>query len=211
MTRTAVGTLPSTIPCPPFTTYRVEFEGSFLASYQDRELFWLPQIKEIGSNQFRFVSRTDARSDLAIVMIVPFKWGSYQTLGTVEGDAIPVIKAPVTCFIQDACILRSRFGEDLWTFGNAKKNIAWIIEIPVEGEEDRWERFIEVIDVGNAYQPPHAESDPGQSDHIGNTFRTLIPRWTAEYGLPLSIDMDDARGRLVCSLPGGALAVMEFV
>lgn len=86
MPRTAGGTLPSTIRCPPFTTYRVEFEGSFLANYQDQELFWLPQIKEIGSNQFRFVSRTDAWSDLAIVMILPFngapirRWELWKTI-----------------------------------------------------------------------------------------------------------------------------------
>lgn len=120
-----------------------------------------------------------------------------------EDDTIPVIKAPVTFFIQDVRILRSRFGEDLWTFGNAKKNIAWTIELPVEGGEERWERFVEVIDVGNAYQPPHAESDPGQSGDISSIFRTLLPKWTTEYGLPLSIDMDDARVDWSAHYPAG--------
>jgi len=211
MTRTTVETSRSTIPCPPFTTYRVEFEGFALARYEDMQLYWLPQIKEIGSNQFRFVSRTDYRSDLAVIMIVPFKWSSAQTLGTVEGDTVTVIKAPVTFLSPAVEILRSRFREDLWTLGNAKRNIAWISQHAVEGEERHWIELIEVVDVGNANQPPHAEDDPGQSGYIGSTFHTFLPRWITEYGLPLSIDMDDARGRLVCSLPGGALAVVEFV
>ena len=211
MTKTAVGVLPSTIPCPPFTTHRIEFEGFALASYQDMQLSWLPQIKEIGSDQFRFVSRTDPRSELSIVMTVPFKWGSPQTPGTIEGDTITVIKAPVTFFSPTVVILRSHFREDLWTLGNAKKNIAWITQHPVEEEGRGWMRFIEIVDVGNASQPPHAESDPGQSSHIGRTFRAVLPQWMEEHGLPLSMDMDDARGRLVCSLPGGALAVVEFV
>jgi len=208
MTRTTVETSRSTIPCPPFTTYRVEFEGireRDLARYQGMQLYWLPQIKEIGSNQFRFVSRTDDRSDLAIVLIVPFKWCSPQTLGTVEGDTVTVINAPVTFLCPGLEILRSRFREDLWTLGNAKRNIAWI---SVGMEEGDWEELIEVVDVGNANQPPHARNNLRWGGRIGST---LLPQWIMEYGLPLSIDMDDARGRLVCSLPGGALAVVEFV
>lgn len=204
MTRT-----PSTIPCPTFTTYRVEFEGFALASYQDMGLHWLPQIKEIGNDQFRLVSRTDYRSDSAVVMIIPFKWNPPQTPGAVRGDAVTVIKAPVTFLSPDVGILRSRFGEDLWTLGNAKKNIAWISERPVEGGGE--ELFVEIVDVGNASRPPHAEGDPGQSGYIGSTFKTLLPRWIRNHGIPLSIDMDDMRGRLVCSLPDGIMAVVEFV
>jgi len=210
MTTTAVQTLPSTIPCPPYKSYRVEFEGFALACYQDMQLSWLPQIKEFRSKEFRFVSRTDHRSDLAIVMIAPFRWNQHQTPGAVEGDTIPVIKAPVTFLSPDVGILRSRFGEDLWTLGNAKKHIAWITEHPVEGEEG-WEKFIEVVDVGHAGQPPHAEGDPGPGGYIGSTSQNFLPQWIKEHGLPLSMDMDDARGRLVCSLPDGALAVVEFV
>ena len=75
-------------------------------------------------------------------------------------------------------------------------------------EEGDWEELIEVVDVGNANQPPHARNNLRWGGRIGST---LLPQWIMEYGLPLSIDMDDARGRLVCSLPGGALAVVEFV
>jgi hypothetical protein len=211
MTRTTVDTLPSPIPAPPCTTYRIEFEAPALELYQGIQLYWLPQIKEFGRDQFRFVSRTDYRSDFAIVMITPFQWNPIHTRGAVGGDGVTIIKAPVTFLSRDVGILRSRFGEDLWTLGNAKKNIAWIAELPVQPEEVGLEMFIEVVDVSSASQLPHTEGGAEQTGYIGSTFNTLLPQWIKEHGSPLSVDMDDARGRLVCSLRDGALGVIEFV
>ena len=50
-----------------------------------------------------------------------------------------------------------------------------------------------------------------EASPMGERFWTPYIQWLESHGPPLSLDMDDARGRIVILMSDGTLAVIEFV
>lgn len=93
------------------------------------------------------------------------------------------------------------------TQGNCRKTIVWV---SVDEKEEVVFRFGEVDGVQGeeSDEPPHEESGLRP---VGREFGLKYPAWLLDHGEILSMDLDDARGRLAMVMANGSVAVIEFV
>jgi hypothetical protein len=200
------------LPIAPDVTYRIELEGH--NSFEDDiwSYRWVPQIKPVAAGQLRLLSWPLYIAPNYTLMMAPLQWPPPFTTRLSPQDPI-TIKCPVT-FLRKVSIDRSVYDRALWTSENPKKNIAWIYWD--QGDHypgSSWGvRNIAFADAGSVHSPPEAELKPEDHDGtVGVYFTTKYPVHLDEHGMVLSMDMDDANGRLIMSMEDGTLAVMEFV
>lgn len=212
MVRTIPNVIPTIIPLSPNTTCRVDFQGEDVELYRHLPLEWRPHFQEVANGQIRFFGRTKSTSIIPLVMVSTLAWP--PTHGSQASDQKVTVKARATFFTQ-VNITRSRFGEELWTLGTAKKTIG-ILAIDLVRDRiatpREYQRVIKLFDIKTGGTHGEITMDgEGKASSMGELFCTSIPQWLAEHGQPLSLDMDDARGRMVLSMSDGTLAVIEFV
>jgi hypothetical protein len=211
------GTMHTPIPIAADATYRIEPEGY---NGFDGDIWrhqWLPQLKPVAAGQLRLL--TVRFSPDHTFMMAPFQWPPLLDISSLPPEEPVTIKCPVT-FLGNVTIARSRFGRPLWTSENPKKNIAWIywairkntLWTSFVRRDRRHVRRIAFADAGSVHSTP--ETGQKSKDHdgtVGVCFTTEYPPWLDKHGDVLSMDMDDANGRLIMSMEDGALVVMEFV
>jgi hypothetical protein len=120
MVKTIPNVVPTSIPISPNTTYRVDFQGEGVQLYRFLPLQWRPHFQEVANGQLRFFGRTKSSSVAPLVMVSTLAWP--PTHGPQAGDQNVIVKAQATFFSQ-VNINRSRFSQELWTLGTAKKTI----------------------------------------------------------------------------------------
>ena len=212
MVKTIPNVIPTIIPLSPNTTCRVEFQGEDVELYRNLHLGWRLQFQEVANGQIRFFGRTKANSMIPLVMVSTLAWP--PTHESQASDQKVTVKARATFFTQ-VNIHRSRFGQELWTLGTAKKTIGVlainVVRDPVSLSRD-YRLVIKLFDIKSG--DTHGETamdEEGKASSMGELLWTSYPPWLAEHGQPASLDMDDARGRMVLSMSDGTLAVIEFV
>jgi hypothetical protein len=212
MVKTIPDLVSTVIPLPPNTIYHLDFQGEGLQFYRSRYTKWLPHFQEIGNSQIRFFGRTESNSVTPLVMVSSLTWPpAYEPH---SGTGAIIIKAPATFFTQ-VNINRSRSREELWTPGIAKKTIRMLAINLVRGSTSFYSEYhhvIKLLDIGGG--KPHGKNTrngEGETSPMGAFLWTSYPQWLGEHDSPLSMDMDDARGRMVISMSDGTLAVIEFV
>lgn len=212
MVKTIPNVVPTIIPLPPNTTYRVDFQGEGVRLYRDLPLGWRPQFQEVANGQIRFFSRTKYNAIIPLVMVSTLEWP--PTHGSQASGQTVTVKAQATFFTQ-VNITRSRFGQELWTLGTAKKTMGVlainVVRDPVALSRE-YRHVIKLFDIrsGDIYGETTTDGE-GKANTMGEVFWTSYPQWLEKHGEPVSLDMDDSRGRMVLSMSDGTLAVIEFV
>ncbi len=212
MVKTIPNVIPTIIPLSPNTTYRVNFQGNDVELYRNHPLEWRPHFQEVANGQIRFFGRTKSNSIFPLVMVSTLAWP--PTHGSQASNQTVTVKARATFFTQ-VNIKRSRFGQELWTLGTAKKTIG-VLAINVVSEPISFSRgyrlVIKLFDIkSGATHGETAMDGEGKASSMAELLLTSYPQWLGEHGQPVSLDMDDARGRMVLSMSDGTLAVIEFV
>jgi len=198
------------IPLSPNTTYRVEFQGEGVQLYRNLSLQWRPHFQEVANGQLRFFSRTRSGSVPPLVMVSTLAWP--PTHRPQAGDRNVIVKARATFFTQVNTNM-SRFFQALCTFGTAKKTIG-ILASDIARDPVTTRGYQQVIKLLDISGDPHGETTMGgggKETPMGEVFWAPYPKWLEKHGSPVSLDMDDARGRMVISMSDGTLAVIEFV
>jgi hypothetical protein len=195
----------------PNVTYHVEFRGEAVQFYRNHSLKWRPHFREVGNGQIRFFGRTDIDTEPALVMSSTLAWPPAS--GPHPGTDNIFVKAPAT-FFTHVCIT-SCDSEDLWTSGTAKKTIGMLATNVVRDSmsfDTEYQEVIKLLDIdcselhGETTINGEVETNP-----VGKFFWTPLPQRVGEHVLPLSMDMDDTRGRMAISMSDGSLAFIEFV
>ena len=212
MVKTIPNVVPTTIPLAPNTTYRVEFQGEGVNLYRDLPLSWRPQFQEVANGQIGFFSRTKHNAVVPLVMLSTLEWP--PTHGLQASGQTVTVKARATYFTQ-VNINRSRFGQELWTLGTAKKTIGVLAINVVRNRvafSSEYRHVIKLFDgrCGDIHGETTKDGE-GKANTMGEVFFTSYPQWLGKHGEPVSLDMDDSRGRMVLSMSDGTLAVIEFV
>ena len=206
-------------PLSPSYFCRFNFEDQDLAP----EHVWHPQVKEMDpwSRKLRLLSRAFPTANQTILTMSSFEWppaGSDGANGTI---ILPPLPVPRTV-IRSTQILNSSVGSTLWAYGSSGKTIAWkshrripvsegdYIEGPVlkftEVDGDDWEAA-EQTDKLATSTPLGAT----KVHSVGREFEVEYPQWLANHGELLSMDLDDARGRLALSMSDRTVVILEFV
>jgi len=210
MVKTIPNVVPTCIPLSPNTIYRVDFQGEGVQLYRDLPLQWRPHFQEVANGQLRFFSRTKSSSVPPLVMVSTLAWPPIYR--PQAGDRNVIVKARATFFTQVNTNM-SRFFQQLCTLGTAKKTIGIlatdVVRDPVTSRE--YQQVIKLFDISG---DPHVETTmggEGKETPMGEVFWAPYPKWLEKHGSPVSLDMDDTRGRMVISMSDGTLAVIEFV
>lgn len=216
MVKTIPNVIPTPIPLSPSMICRVDFQGKDVELYRGLPLQWRPHFQEVANGQIRFFGRTKAGSILPLVMVSTLPWPPTPTHGpqTQTGDRKVIVTARAT-FFTHVNINRSRFRQELWTLGTARKTIG-ILATDAVGDRmtfpRKYQNVIKLFDIKS--RDTHGETTmdkEGKETPMGELFSTPYPQRLEKYGLPVSLDMDDACGRMVISMSSGGLAVIEFV
>jgi len=198
----------------PRLKYRINFKSSSEDSYRALDLHWMPQLKDVCNGQLRLVSYTDQLSDERLMMFVLFHWPPSDQRDETSDVVEVTIPATVT-FLRPLTASESSRGSVLWTFGNPRKNIAWVYpERTSSGLVlGRYYRLA-LTDVGSTEidpDPQLASHHANKALHFGQYFTTEIQHIVDQHGEALVIDLDDTRGRLVLLMSDGELVVMEYI
>jgi len=213
MEKTIPEVIPTLIPLSPNTIYRVGFHGEGVQLYRNRSLKWRPHFQEVGNGQIRFFGRTEPSYYTLLVMVSTMAWPPTHGPQPDTGN----VTALAPAFFTQVNINRSRFREELWTSGTAKKTIGILATNVVRSSSSsgsEYQRVIKLLDIRGGASPGESTKEgegEGESSPMGELFWTSYPQWLEKHGLPLSLDMDDARGRMGISMSDGTLAVIEFV
>jgi len=210
MVKTIPSVVPTCIPLSPNTTYRVEFQGEDVQLYRNLSLQWRPHFQEVANGQLRFFGRTKSSPVPPPVMVSTLAWP--PTHRPQAGDRNVIVKARATFFMRLHIDTSPSF-QELCTLGTAKKTIGILAnEIVRDPVTSRWyQQVIKLLDISG---DPHGETsmdEGGKETPMGEDFWAPYPQWLEKHGSPVSLDMDDARGRMVISMSDGTLAVIEFV
>ena len=213
MTKTTPNNISTPIPLSPDMICCVNFQGVEVNAYRHHLFRWIPHFKEMGNGQVRFVSCADRGSTPPLIMVSSFAWP--PTDGNEHpGTSEVVITAPVT-FLTRMHVHQSRFGENLWTLGTARKTVGYLAKEEGYDKLSRTITFndvIKVLDVSSSGTYTETAGGGGEDEPaIGIVFSTAYPTLLERHGPPLSMDMDDARGRMAVSMSDGTLAIIEFV
>jgi hypothetical protein len=205
---------PSLESLSPSYTCRVDFEDQGLTPEQT----WHSQFTEMDpwTRKLRLLSRSFPSVDQTILTMSSFEWPPAGSDGAHGMVIVPPIPRTVIRFTQ---ILSSSVRSALWAYGSACKTIAWMsrrlmtvdevddTEIPVfkfaEVDGDEWEATEQdVLTTSLGAIIPRS---------VGKEFELEYPAWLADHGELLSMDLDDARGRLALSMSDRTIVILEFV
>jgi len=212
MVKTIPNVVPTSIPISPNTTYRVDFQGEGVQLYRKSLLQWRPHFQEVANGQLRFFGRTKSTSIPPLIMVSTLAWPPTHVPKT--GDRNVVLAKARATFFSQVNINRSRFLEELWTLGTAKKTIGILAIDVVRDPVTRFMEYQHAIKLFDISGDPHGETTmggEGKETPMGELLWTSYPQWLEKHGSPVSLDMDDTHGRMVISMSDGTLAVIEFV
>jgi len=122
------------------------------------------------------------------------------THGPRPGAGNVIVNAPATFFRQQNNSLR--LCRNPWTLGSAKKTLGVIARTSDVARSSispccEYRHVIKLLDIrsgaSHGETARDGESEPG---HMGELFWTSYPQWLERHGSPLSLDMDDTRGRM---------------
>jgi len=195
----------------PRLKYRINFKNSNEESYRALQVHWAPQLKDVCNGQLRLVSYTNQPSDACLMMFVLFHWPPSDQWDETSEVVEVTVPATVT-FLRPFTASESSRGSTLWTFGNPRKNIAWVY--PERAYSGLVHYRLALTDVGSTEIDPDsqlASHHANKALHFGQYFTTEIQHIVDEHGDVLAIDLDDTRGRLVLLMSDGELVVMEYI
>jgi len=147
-------------------------------------------------------------------MFVLFHWPPSDQWDETSEVIEVTVPATVT-FLRPFTVSQSSRGRTLWTFGNPRKNIAWVYaERSYRSLFPGRDYRLALTDVGSTEIDPDsqlASHHANKALHFGQYFTTEIQSIVDEHGEALAIDLDDTRGRLVLLMSDGELVVMEYI
>lgn len=206
MTKTVPNAVPTLTSLPPDATYRVEFQVKVIGRplYSNHHnLFWKIQCREMGNGQIRLFCRADdhgAHLPFLRMITSTLAWPPSTQEACSNADNI-VIRAPAT-LITTGSLPRWSNREPHCTLCISKKTIGVLITTRHIGTIIRLiiHQEILLVDTGGGW---------GESaDAVDFTARSPLLHSHEDV---LSLDMDDARGRMAVSMLNGSLVVIEFV
>ena len=211
MTKTIPETASTRAPCPisPDATYRVEFQGLDLPLHGIHFPVCF-SCKEMGNGHIRFFSRAyknlqwyslDNLTNL--IMTSSLAWPPSTQEAHLDADTL-VIQAPASLFMKDQS---SGHDRSHWTRSHGGRTIGLLA---YTGDLVHRSREIILVDTGSV----GTKADRGRKSEA-SAMATIFsapapyPLWIMDH--ILSVDIDDARGRMVVARTDGSLVIIEFI
>ena len=210
MTKTIPEAASILAPISPDATYRVEFQGLDLELYPENlsEYF---SCKDMGNGHIQFFSRAHATSTsdwslslTNVIMTSSLVWPPSTQEARLDADTL-VIQAPASLITKDQPASRKR---SHWTRRYGGQTIGLLT---YTGDFACRTPEIILVDTGGV----HTEEGRGRRSEASTKaaiFSARVPHpLLGRMDHILSVDIDDARGRMVVATRDGSLVIMEFV
>ena len=205
MTKTIPEAASILAPISPDATYRVEFQGLDLEYYKfDFSEFF--SCNEMGNGHIQFFSQsyTGCRGGLTnLIMTSSLVWPPSTQEARLEVDPL-VIQAPASFITKFQRAIRDR---SHWTQRRGGRTIGSLVYTggPLLARSD-----IILVDTGSV----HTQEDRGrklETSAMAAFFSARVPPPLEDMDYFLSMDIDDARGRMVVARTDGSLVIIEYV
>ena len=208
MTKTIPKAAPILAPISPDATYRVEFQGLDLEFYPESlsEFF---SCKDMGNGHIQFFSRAYAESTsdwglTNVIMTSSLAWPPSTQEARLDADTL-VIQAPASLITIDQLASPAR---SHWTQRCGGQTIGLLT---YTGDFACRTSEIILVDTGGV----HTQEDRGRKSEASAKaaiFSARVPHpLLGRMDHILSVDIDDARGRMAVATRDGSLVIMEFV
>ena len=205
MTKTIPVAAPTLAPISPDATYCVEFQGLDLQPY-GRTFSEFFSCKEMGNGHIQFFSRAGKQIPWGgltnLIMTSSLVWPPSTQEPRLDAETL-VIQAPASLLMQDQADRHRRH----WTRPDGGQTIGLLT---YTGYLSHHSLKIILVDTGGV----DTQEDRGrrlEASAMATTFsaRAPHPLWDTSY--ILSVDIDDAHGRMVVAMVDGGLVIIEFV
>ena len=205
MTKTISEAASILAPISPDATYRVEFQGLDLELY-GREFSAFVSCNEVGNGCVQFLSQVHTQStrSLANLIMTPsLVWPPSTQEARWDADTL-VIQAPASPIMTYQLGGRQR---GHWTQRYDGKTIGFLT---YTGDFDRHILEIILVDTGGV-DSPEDRGRRSEASAMAAIFSARVPHPLSNMDHILSVDIDDARGRMVVAMVDGGLVIIEFV
>ena len=205
MTRTIPGAAPILAPISPDATYRVEFQGIYLELYGGNfsEFF---SCNEMGNGYIQFFSRVHTMSTcgpIHHIMTSSLVWPPSTQEARLDEDTL-VIQAPASLITTHELAGGQRAH---WTQRYGGQTIGLLA---YTGHFCHRSLKIILVDTGGV-DTPEDRGRRSEASARAAILSALVSHPPSEIGHILSVDIDDARGRMVVARKDGSLVIIRFV
>ena len=213
MTKTIPDTVPTLTPISPDGTYRVEFQGPDLRLHHEYTDLLLSSCKVMADGHIGLFSRTcDGDADCALLMRSAFlQWPPPNQECRPGADTL-TMRAPAALVVIPGLSTSNNL---VWTWSTAGKIMGIVTSTPIVDLRPLAPYFrvaIVLVDT-NGVDSPEETGHRWEENAVATVFSApaSLPYAHKHYNYPLSVDIDEARGRMAVSAIDGSLVITEFV
>ena len=206
MTKTIPGAAPILAPISPDATYRVEFQGLDLELY-GREFSEVFFCKEMGNGYIQFLSQVHTMSTcgpINHIMTSSLVWPPSTQEARLDEDTL-VIQAPASLITTDQLAGRQQ-GHWAWPCGG--QTIGFLTYKKCGFDCDSLK--IILVDTSGV-DTPEDRGHRSEASAMAAIFSAPAPYSLSYMDYISSVDIDNARGRMVVPVGDGGLVFIEFV